>query len=53
MPGIYREVWLRVTAPVSIGLTKIETPDVLAALKTRDASWPIWTIRRTCRCRAR
>ena len=32
--GIYREVWLRVTAPVAIGLTKIETPAVLDALKT-------------------
>ena len=32
--GIYREVWLRVTAPLAIGLTKVETPDVLAALKT-------------------
>ncbi len=32
--GIYREVWLRVTAPVAIGLTKVETPDVLDALKT-------------------
>ena len=31
--GIYRECWLRVTAPVSIGLCKIETPDVLAATK--------------------
>ena len=32
--GIYREVWLKVTAPVSLGLTKIETPDVLATTKT-------------------
>lgn len=32
--GIYRDVWLRVTAPVSVGLTKIETPDVLADLKS-------------------
>ncbi len=32
--GIYREVWIRVTAPVAIGLTKIETPDVLDPLKT-------------------
>ncbi|GHC62516.1 beta-galactosidase [Gemmobacter tilapiae] len=35
--GIYRDVWLRVTAPVSIGLTKIETPDVLADRKTVTA----------------
>ena len=35
--GIYREVWLKVTAPVSLGLTKIETPDVLAATKTVTA----------------
>ena len=32
--GIYREVWLRVTAPVAIGLTKVETPVVLDALKS-------------------
>lgn len=32
--GLYREVWLIVKAPVSIGLHKIETPDVLAAQKT-------------------
>ena len=32
--GIYREVWLKVVAPVAIGLTKVETPDVLDALKT-------------------
>ncbi len=32
--GIYREVWLRVTAPVSIGGVKIETPDALAAAKS-------------------
>ena len=32
--GIYRDVWLVVTAPVSIGLTKIETPDVLAKAKS-------------------
>ncbi len=32
--GIYREVWIKVTAPVSIALTKVETPDVLNALKT-------------------
>jgi beta-galactosidase len=35
--GIYREVWLKITAPVSLGLTKIETPDVLAAAKTVTA----------------
>jgi beta-galactosidase len=35
--GIYRDVWLRVTSPVSIGLTKIETPDVLADRKTVTA----------------
>ena len=35
--GIYREVWLKVTAPVSLGLTKVETPDVLAASKTVTA----------------
>jgi len=32
--GIYRDAWLRVTAPVSIANAKIETPDVLAATKT-------------------
>ncbi len=32
--GIYREVWLKLTAPVAIGLTKVETPDVLNALKS-------------------
>ena len=32
--GIYREAWLIVTAPVALGLTKVETPDVLSALKT-------------------
>lgn len=32
--GIYREVNLRITSPVSIGNPKIETPDVLAPLKT-------------------
>ncbi|MCM5559896.1 glycoside hydrolase family 2 TIM barrel-domain containing protein [Pleomorphomonas sp. JP5] len=32
--GIYRDVWLRLTAPVYIGNVKIETPDVLAAKKT-------------------
>jgi beta-galactosidase len=32
--GIYRDVLLRVTAPVSIGLHKIETPDVTADTKS-------------------
>lgn len=32
--GLYREAWLTVRAPVSIGLHKIETPDVLAAQKS-------------------
>jgi beta-galactosidase len=32
--GIYRDVFLCLTAPVSIGLTKVETPDVLAKTKT-------------------
>ena len=32
--GIYRDVWLKVTAPVSIGAIKIETPDALAAKKS-------------------
>ena len=32
--GIYREAWLRVTAPVFLTAIKVETPDVLAALKT-------------------
>ena len=32
--GIYREVWLRVTAPVAIANAKIETPDALADTKT-------------------
>jgi beta-galactosidase len=32
--GIYRDVWLRRTAPVSIAGVKIETPDALAASKT-------------------
>ena len=31
--GIYRDCWLRITAPVSIDRCKIETPDVLAATK--------------------
>jgi beta-galactosidase len=32
--GIYRDAWLRITAPIWIGNTKIETPDVLAARKS-------------------
>lgn len=32
--GIYRDVWLRVTAPVYVANSKIETPDALAASKT-------------------
>ena len=36
--GIYREVWLRVTGPVAIGLTKVETPDVLAPFKSVTAA---------------
>jgi beta-galactosidase len=32
--GIYREVWLKVVEPVSIGNVKIETPDALATEKT-------------------
>lgn len=32
--GIYRDVWLRVSAPVSIGSHKIETPNPLADTKS-------------------
>jgi beta-galactosidase len=32
--GIYRPVWLRVTAPVFISNAKVETPDVLAERKS-------------------
>ncbi|WP_375598459.1 glycoside hydrolase family 2 TIM barrel-domain containing protein [Devosia sp. Naph2] len=32
--GIYREAWLRVTAPVYVGNGKVETPDALADRKT-------------------
>jgi beta-galactosidase len=32
--GIYRDVWLCVAPPVSIGLTKVETPDVLTDPKS-------------------
>lgn len=32
--GIYREVWIKLSAPVSIASVKIETPDVLADVKS-------------------
>ncbi|MDB5556808.1 MAG: lacZ [Rhizobium sp.] len=32
--GIYRDAWLKVVSPVSIGNVKIETPDALAEKKT-------------------
>lgn len=32
--GLYRDVWLKLTAPVSIGAVKIETPDALAERKS-------------------
>ena len=32
--GIYRDVWLKVVPPVSIGRVKIETPNVLSARKS-------------------
>ncbi len=32
--GIYRDVWLKVVPPVSIGRVKIETPNVLSAKKS-------------------
>ena len=32
--GIYRDVWLKVTAPVSVGSIKVETPDALAPKKS-------------------
>lgn len=35
--GIYREAWLELRAPVSIGSVRIETPDVLAAHKALRA----------------
>lgn len=38
--GIYRDVWLKVTAPVSIKNVKIETPDVLAEAKQVTAK--VW-----------
>src|SRR6478736_4325121 len=36
--GIYRDVWLRITAPVSIANVKIETPDALAEAKSVTAT---------------
>lgn len=38
--GIYRDVWLKITAPVSIKNVKIETPDVLAA--TKQVTAKVW-----------
>ncbi len=38
--GIYRDVWLKITAPVAIKNVKIETPDVLAEAKQVTAK--IW-----------
>jgi beta-galactosidase len=35
--GIYRDVWLKVTSPVSIANVKIETPDALAEKKSVTA----------------
>ncbi|MBX9454678.1 MAG: glycoside hydrolase family 2 protein [Rhizobium sp.] len=35
--GIYRDVWLKVVSPVSIGNVKIETPDALAEKKAVTA----------------
>ncbi len=35
--GIYRDVWLERRAAVSIGLHKVETPDVLGAVKSLNA----------------
>jgi beta-galactosidase len=32
--GLYREAWLRVTAPVHVGNAKVETPNVLADTKS-------------------
>ncbi len=37
--GIYRECWLEVTTPVSIGLVKIETPDVLTRPRVVAKVW--------------
>jgi beta-galactosidase len=36
--GIYRDAWLKVVSPVSIGNVKIETPDALAEKKTVTAT---------------
>ena len=36
--GIYREAWLKVTAPISIASVKIETPDVLSGTKSVRAA---------------
>jgi beta-galactosidase len=44
--GIYREVWLKVTPPVSIANLKIETPDVLEAQKSVSARISIANPRR-------
>ena len=38
--GIYRDVWLKITAPVSIANVKIETPDVLAS--TKQVTAKVW-----------
>ncbi|MFN7124285.1 MAG: glycoside hydrolase family 2 protein, partial [Allorhizobium sp.] len=38
--GIYRDVWLKITAPVSIKNVKIETPDVLAS--TKQVTAKVW-----------
>ncbi len=38
--GIYRDVWLKITAPVSIANVKIETPDVLA--DTKQVTAKVW-----------
>ncbi|MBN9333103.1 glycoside hydrolase family 2 TIM barrel-domain containing protein [Devosia sp.] len=35
--GLYREAWLRVTAPIFVGNAKIETPNVLADKKSVSA----------------
>ncbi|MET3600896.1 glycoside hydrolase family 2 protein [Martelella mangrovi] len=35
--GLYRDVWLKVTAPVAIGNVKVETPDVLSEKKSVSA----------------
>lgn len=35
--GIYRDVWLEIAAPLSIGSVKVETPDVLADRKSVHA----------------